>query len=142
MTGEDMAAMRQKLAIEHKQLMVMYQGVELPFEPNLFDDEYSAHKLKPLLAHEFHMAKIMMAPKVKAVFRVFQRPNIGIFMAIASKATGKFEFDSCPLIRSALPLSAFRVPKKKPTKKPQVEKLVKALIAADTPDSEVIPTAP
>lgn len=96
----------------------MYHGVELPYDPNLFEDEYTKNKLRPLLAHEFHTAKIMLAPKVNAIFRAFQRPLIGIFMAITSKATGKFEFDSCPLVMSALSLPAFRIPKKKPTKKP------------------------
>lgn len=58
-----------------------------------------------------------------------------MFSSIANKSTQKFEFDQCGLVQEALNLNSFRVMKNKPTKKPELIKLVKTAINAETGDN-------
>ena len=52
-------------------------------------------------------------------------------MQVSTRATSSFEFEGCNLIHRALPLSSFRLPKSKPSKRVLLRNLVEADVEND-----------
>ena len=61
-------------------------------------------------------------------------------MLLSNKSTNKFEMDTCQLVHKSLTLASFRIPKKKPTKKPILKRLVRAAIEVEEANGEPAPT--
>lgn len=122
--SRDIPLMRRLINWELRQVTQAYQNVSLPYEIDQFKNDELAKSLKPMLNSHFRHRVIIADENVNKVLKTFQQALISIFMLLSSKATQKFEFDSCSTIRWSATLAGFRVPKKKPAKKPTLKKLI------------------